>query len=116
MKNTILLITCLASLLIGCSTPEPIPTKGQVLKAAAKAATLERLKAPTTAIFYDDLATAHLLADGANAGNHSVIIHVDAQNSFGATLRHRYNNVLKFNGGDSLKVDDYQLVHFFELK
>jgi hypothetical protein len=65
------------------------------------------LKSPATADFPWTDYTATPLGDG----TYSVRSYVDAQNSFGATIRSDYTCVVKYLGGDDAYIGNWQLIN-----
>jgi len=65
------------------------------------------LKSPATADFPWADYTATPLGDG----TYSVRSYVDAQNSFGATIRSNYTCVVKYLGGDDAYIGNWQLIN-----
>lgn len=72
---------------------------------AGQAAVLERLKSPATAKFLDDSVTATKLS----SGSWKVGGELDAQNSFGVPLRHRWSAVATKGAGGTWKASDVAL-------
>lgn len=84
--------------------PRPTPTTGPTSDGAAgvcKRFMNERLKAPSTAKFQNILD-----ADVTNQGDtYTIKSYVDAQNSFGATIRTRYVCVVRYTGSDTWRLE-----------
>ena len=111
MRTALLILLFLS--LVACQPVEhpSDPTRKSVLLADAKLRTLNKLKAPATAVFIDSLDDAARLvaADGTPSDLFRISVSVDAQNSFGAILRQRYYYVYEQTQPDSLAIGSYRL-------
>lgn len=113
MKKILLLFLLIG--LMSCQNEEKNSevTRDSVLIEKAKKETMSRLKSPSTAKFVDSLSTVmRMKGNGGPSDSYRVMLSVDAQNSFGAEARERYMIVMKDQGGDSLKIENYEVIMF----
>ena len=108
----VLYCSILFLLLLSCGTEapaEPTRTRADVLLQKSKERLSYQLVSPSTAVYIDSLSRVTRLNDstGAPGNKYSVNLVVDAQNSFGGTLRKRPMAIFEQTGPDSLNPDHY---------
>lgn len=108
MKNIILILILIT---IGCST-SPNITKDSVLIDLGKKEVHKRLKSPSSAVHIDSLNKVLPMQDSKNS--YRVYINVDADNSFGASLRKKYLLIYELTGKDTINPASYDLKEFFD--